>query len=105
METSANQNKRKKPKVGIVVGSGGMKALSSIALFDFIDKSKSEVIKTELEAIDAAVVVPLSSRKVLAGLIILDYKKSGQFFSAEDIELLSQTVKISKPLAGCFAIE
>jgi NTE family protein len=43
METSPNPKQRKKPKVGIVVGSGGMKALSSIALFDFIDKSKIDV--------------------------------------------------------------
>jgi NTE family protein len=33
----------KRPKVGIVVGSGGMKSLSSIALFEFIDEAKIDV--------------------------------------------------------------
>jgi len=37
---TGNENK---PKVGIVVGSGGMKALSSIALFEFIDEAKINV--------------------------------------------------------------
>ncbi len=39
---SENPDNRK-PKVGIVVGSGGMKALSSIALFEFIDEAKIDV--------------------------------------------------------------
>jgi NTE family protein len=33
----------KKPKVGIVVGSGGMKSLSSIALFEFLDEAGIDV--------------------------------------------------------------
>ena len=36
-------NIKHKPKVGIVVGSGGMKSLSSIALFEFIDEAKIDV--------------------------------------------------------------
>ena len=35
--------KIRKPKVGVVVGSGGMKALSSIALFEFLDNAKIDV--------------------------------------------------------------
>jgi NTE family protein len=34
---------KQKPKIGIVVGSGGMKSLSSIALFEFIDEAKIDV--------------------------------------------------------------
>jgi len=35
MNTEKNDaGKKRKPKVGVVVGSGGMKALSSIALFE-----------------------------------------------------------------------
>jgi NTE family protein len=34
---------KKKPKVGIVVGSGGMKSLSSIALFEFLDEADIDV--------------------------------------------------------------
>ena len=37
------KTKQRKPRIGVVVGSGGMKALSSIALFDFLDKSKIDV--------------------------------------------------------------
>ena len=36
-------NKNKKPKVGVVVGSGGMKSLSSIALFEFLDEANIDV--------------------------------------------------------------
>lgn len=36
-------NVQKRPKVAVVIGSGGMKALSSIALFEFIDQAKIEV--------------------------------------------------------------
>jgi NTE family protein len=34
---------KRKPKVGIVIGSGGMKSLSSIALFEFLDEAKIDV--------------------------------------------------------------
>jgi len=40
--SSENSDKRK-PKVGIVIGSGGMKSLSSIALFEFLDEAKIDV--------------------------------------------------------------
>jgi NTE family protein len=44
MSTEGNQPKEKrKPKVGIVVGSGGMKSLSSIALFEFLDEAGIDV--------------------------------------------------------------
>lgn len=33
----------KRPKVGVVVGSGGIKAISSIALFEFLEKESIEV--------------------------------------------------------------
>jgi len=36
-------NKKRKPKVGVVVGSGGMKSLSSIALFEFLDEAQIDV--------------------------------------------------------------
>lgn len=38
-----NTSNKRKPKVGVVVGSGGMKALSSIALFEFFDEAKIDV--------------------------------------------------------------
>lgn len=34
---------KRKPKVGVVVGSGGMKSLSSIALFEFLDEANVDV--------------------------------------------------------------
>jgi NTE family protein len=40
---SSENTKGRKPKIGVVVGSGGMKALSSIALFEFIDEAKIDV--------------------------------------------------------------
>jgi NTE family protein len=40
---SQGSNQIRKPKVGIVVGSGGMKSLSSIALFEFLDEAKINV--------------------------------------------------------------
>jgi len=44
MNTEKNDaGKKRKPKVGVVVGSGGIKALSSIALFEFIDEEKIDV--------------------------------------------------------------
>ena len=43
MTESQNPNLARKPRLGVVVGSGGMKALSSIALFDFLDEEKIEV--------------------------------------------------------------
>ncbi len=42
-EEKKQTTRNRKPKVGIVVGSGGMKALSSIALFEFIDSAKIDV--------------------------------------------------------------
>jgi len=39
----AAENQTKKPKVAVVIGSGGMKALASIALFEFIDEAKIDV--------------------------------------------------------------
>jgi NTE family protein len=40
-----NQNPKQKniPKLGVVVGSGGIKSLSSIALFEFLDEAKIDV--------------------------------------------------------------
>lgn len=44
MELSVNKDtKSNRPKVAVVVGSGGMKALASIALFEFLEESKIEV--------------------------------------------------------------
>ncbi len=43
MQQSAKTNLKKRPKVGVVVGSGGMKALASIALFEFLEKANIEV--------------------------------------------------------------
>ena len=34
---------KRRPKVGVVVSSGGLKAMSSIALFEFLDEAKIEV--------------------------------------------------------------
>ena len=31
---------KKHPKIGVVVGSGGIKAISSIPLFEFLEKAK-----------------------------------------------------------------
>lgn len=41
MNTETSKNK--KPKIGVVVGSGGMKSLSSIALFEFLDDANIDV--------------------------------------------------------------
>jgi NTE family protein len=44
MMTETNiTDKKRKPKIGVVVGSGGMKSLSSIALFEFLDKANIDV--------------------------------------------------------------
>jgi len=43
MTNSAQAGNSAKPKIGVVVGSGGMKALSSISLFEFLDEAKIDV--------------------------------------------------------------
>ncbi len=44
MNSEKNEaGKKRKPKVGVVVGSGGIKALSAVALFEFIEESKIDV--------------------------------------------------------------
>lgn len=43
MKESHNPDQSRKPKIGVVVGSGGMKALSSIALFEFLDEVQIDV--------------------------------------------------------------
>lgn len=44
MKTQDQDNKPKtRPKIGVVVGCGGIKAISSIALFEFLEEAKLEV--------------------------------------------------------------
>lgn len=44
VKTQAQDNKhRTRPKIGVVVSSGGIKAISSIALFEFLEEAKIEV--------------------------------------------------------------
>jgi NTE family protein len=44
MSNELNQtHTKRKPKIGVVVGSGGMKSLSSIALFEFLDEANIDV--------------------------------------------------------------
>jgi NTE family protein len=43
MKNPKTTNHKRKPKIGVVVGSGGMKSLSSIALFDFLDHNNIDV--------------------------------------------------------------
>ncbi len=44
MNNKAQDNKLKnRPKIGVVVSSGGIKAISSIALFEFLEEAKIEV--------------------------------------------------------------
>ncbi len=44
MDNSTKEIKSKtRPKIGIVVGSGGIKAMASIGLFEFLEKAKIDV--------------------------------------------------------------
>ncbi len=44
VKTQAQNNKPKtRPKIGVVVSSGGIKSISSIALFEFLEEAKIEV--------------------------------------------------------------
>ncbi len=44
VKTQAQDNKPKnRPKIGVVVGSGGIKTISSIALFEFLEEAEIEV--------------------------------------------------------------
>ena len=40
---SGDTRTKRRPKVGVVVSSGGLKAMSSIALFEFLDEAKIQV--------------------------------------------------------------
>jgi NTE family protein len=43
MQVTKDPNQKRRPKIGVVIGSGGMKSLSSIALFEFFDEAKISV--------------------------------------------------------------
>jgi NTE family protein len=51
-------NKNRKPKVGVVVGSGGIKAISSIPLYEFLDEAE----------IDVDLLIGCSGGSIFAGL-------------------------------------
>ena len=52
-----------KPKVGVVLGSGGIKPLASVALFDFLEESE----------IDCDLLVGCSGGSLIAGAKSLGY--------------------------------
>jgi len=59
MENGLKQTtKNRKPKVGVVVGSGGIKAISSIPLFEFLDEAE----------IDVDLLIGCSGGSIFAGL-------------------------------------
>ena len=40
---TVNQNQKKAPKVGVVLSSGGLKPISSLALFEFLEEEKIDI--------------------------------------------------------------
>lgn len=64
METSRHPHK-KKPKIGVVLSSGGLKPISSLALFDFLDE----------EAIDIDLLVACSGGGIMAAFRGIGYDK------------------------------
>ena len=43
MKTHQKQNDKKRPKIGVVVGSGGIKATASIALYEFLEEANIDI--------------------------------------------------------------
>jgi NTE family protein len=59
-ETTRDTETRKRPKVGVVIGSGGLKAVAAIALFEFLEEAE----------IDIELMATCSGGSIIAGLFL-----------------------------------
>ena len=72
--TSGNAAPENRPKVGVVVGGGGLKSLAAVALFEFLNEAK----------IDIDLLIGCSGGSIIAGL------KGAGYSSAQMRDLITQ---------------